>query len=464
MSVVVKTDPADRKIAEGSAQYRNRYAEPESGLATLFPDSFDVVLAVPVCGEAASFVDRYRTAASGAGRLLVVAVLNGRVDADDQVHAANAECAHALSSRFSLRELGRGGWLGHDGTMSLLVIDRFTPGRHLPARQGVGLARKIGADIALELVATGRVRHPFVAMTDADTSLPDDYFERIARLNPECAAAMFPFWHEPSGQLDVDRATALYEVRLRYLQRGLQWANSPYAFHCVGSTVAVHALSYAQARGVPKRQAAEDFYLLNKLSKLQPLARVQGAPVRIHSRVSSRVPFGTGAATATLARSDALELYHPRCFAAVSEVTVLLTRLSESPGESLPELLAHTSPPVQGFLESQGALRDWPTLSDQAPSRSARLHHLHEWFDGFRTLKLMHHVRDHGAASLPWREAIERSPFMDEVEDDGACLTQARAELLQQERALPGLVGPSLHQEDPTSQDHPARARQSAAR
>lgn len=441
------TELACQEIAEGSAQYRSRYAESESGLADLFSDSFDVVLTVPVYGEAATFIDRYRTAARGAGRLLVIAVINGRVGADDQVQAANAECARSLISRFSLRELGRGGWLGHDDTMSLLVVDRFTTGRHLPARQGVGLARKIGADIALELVARGLVRHPFVAMTDADTSLPDDYFERIAGLKPECAAALFPFWHEPRGQLDVDRATALYEIRLRYLQRGLQWANSPYAFHSVGSTVAVHALSYAQVRGVPKRQAAEDFYLLNKLCKLRPLARLEGAPVRIHSRISSRVPFGTGAATATLARSDALELYHPKCFAAVREVTDLLTKLSESPSQSLPELLAHRSPPIQGFLESQGALRDWPTLRDQAPSRSARLRHLHEWFDGFRTLKLMHHVRDHGATSLPWREATERSPFMDEVEDDGACLTPARTVLLEHERALPGLVGPSLHQE-----------------
>ena len=129
----------------------------------------------------------------------------------------------------------------------------------------------------------------------------------------------------------MDRATALCEIRLRYLQRGLQWANSPYAFHAVGSSMAVHALSYAQVRGVPKRQAAEDFYLLGKLSKLRPLARVRGAPVRIRSRVSSRVPFGTGAETAKLTRGDALELYHPDCFAAVGDVMRRLQSLSEFP-------------------------------------------------------------------------------------------------------------------------------------
>ena len=428
---------ARRSIAEASAQYRDRYAEPESHLAVLCTDSFDLVMVVPVCGESAAFVDGYQAAAQGAGRLLVIAVLNGRAGADDSVHAVNEECFRELSTRFSLHALGRGGWLGHDLSMSLLVVDRFTTNRRLPARQGVGLARKIGADVALELIAAGRVRHPFFAMTDADTRLPEDYFGRVAALEPECSAAMFPFWHEPSGKVEVDRATALYEIRLRYIQRGLQWANSPYAFHTVGSTMAVHALSYAQVRGVPKRRAAEDFYLLGKLSKLRPLARLRGAPVRIRSRVSDRVPFGTGGETTKLTRGNALELYHPDCFAAVRDVTRRLQCLSEPNCSSWPELLAQLSPPANGFLESQGALRTWQKLSGQAPNPLERLRRFHDWFDGFRTLKLIHHVRDLGASSLPWQDVIRLAPFMNVVEDDGACLSEARTELLRLEQALP---------------------------
>ena len=257
---------------------------------------------------------------------------------------------------------------------------------------------------------------------------------------------MFPLWHEPSGKADVDRATALYEIRLRYFQRGLLWANSPYAFHTVGSTMVVHALCYAQVRGVPLRQAGEDFYLLGKLSKLRPVARLRGAPVRIRSRLSSRVPFGTGAETAKLARGDELKLYHPDCFAAVRDVTRVLQRLSESPYVSGQELLIQMSLPVKGFLKSQGALRAWQKLSEQAPNPLARLRRYHDWFDGFRTLKLIHHVRDHGALSLPWQDAIRLTPFMDDVEDDGACLSEARTELLRLEQALPRLVGPSLYQ------------------
>jgi hypothetical protein len=435
-----------RSIEEETAQYRTRYAEPESSFAACCPNSFDVVMVVPMCAESATFVNGYRAAALGANRLLVIAVINGRVGADESVHALNARCMQDLSSQFSLREVEPGGWLGHDTRMSVLVVDRFTANRRLPSSQGVGLARKLGADIALELIVQKRVRHAFFAMTDADASLPEDYFDRLAELQTDCSTAVFPFWHEPRGESRVDRATALYEVRLRYIQRGLQWANSPYAFHAVGSTMAVHALSYAQVRGVPKLQAAEDFYLLGKLCKQRPLARLQGMPVLIRSRISRRVPFGTGAETAKLAGGIPLELYHPDCFAAVRDVTRCLQSVAESPQRSTPELLALMNPLVNHFLESQGALDTWPKLCKQSPNLLARLRRLHDWFDGFRTLKLIHHVRDYTAPSLPWKDAVRCAPFMDDIHDDSACLIEARTELLRLERSLPRLIGPSVYQ------------------
>ncbi len=439
-------------IADGSAQYRSRYAEPESRLASLVPHSFDCVMVVPVYAESADFIDGYGSATARAGRLLVIVVLNGRAGAEASVHAANAACFRALSARFSLRELGSGGWFGGEAQMSLLVVDRFTAGRRLPSRQGVGLTRKIGADIALECIAAGRVLHPWIAMMDADACVPADYFERIAGLDPssdpKCSAALFPFWHEPSGDAVLDRATALYELRLRFYQRGLRWADSPYAFHTVGSTMVVHALCYAQVRGVPVRQAAEDFYLLGKLSKVRPLARLGGAPVRLRSRLSTRVPFGTGADSTKLARGATFELYDPDCFTAVRDVIRGLERVSALPSphqRAIEKELSRLSPTITHFLEERGALEVWPRLGEQAPTPAARLRRLHEWFDGFRTLKLIHHVRDHLAPAPRWQDAIRRAPFMDAVDDDGECLIATRAELLRREQTLPRLVGPSVY-------------------
>ena len=60
----------------------------------------------------------------------------------------------------------------------------------------------------------------------------------------------------------------LYEYSLRYYVAGLTYAQSPYAFHTIGSTMAVNAEHYASVRGFPRREAGEDFYLLNKLAKV----------------------------------------------------------------------------------------------------------------------------------------------------------------------------------------------------
>src|SRR5690606_34714388 len=57
---------------------------------------------------------------------------------------------------------------------------------------------------------------------------------------------------------------------------------------------ALHVKSHAAARGFPRRAAGEDFHLLRKLAKLGPIEVPAVPPVRVRSRRSDRVPFGTG--------------------------------------------------------------------------------------------------------------------------------------------------------------------------
>ena len=58
--------------------------------------------------------------------------------------------------------------------VDVLVIDRVSTSRRLPPNQGVGLARKIGADISLELYQHGSIAEPWLYSTDADAKLPGD--------------------------------------------------------------------------------------------------------------------------------------------------------------------------------------------------------------------------------------------------------------------------------------------------
>ena len=47
------------------------------------------------------------------------------------------------------------------------------------------------------------------------------------------------------------------------------------------------------------------------------------------------------------------------------------------------------------------------------PDAKWRRSSMFELFDGFRTLKLIHALRDGGLSSLPWREALVAAPFIE---------------------------------------------------
>ena len=158
---------------------------------------------------------------------------------------------------------------------------------------------------------------------------PDDHFDLgDVEGRSDVAAAVFPFRHEPSPDPHVTRATALYELSLRYYVAGLAWAGSPYAFHTLGSIFAVTTDAYAAVRGFPRRDAAEDFYLLNKAAKIGNVARVASAPVRIRSRVSDRTPFGTGASVGRATMTTERVFYAPECFVGLRSVLESLSSLA----------------------------------------------------------------------------------------------------------------------------------------
>ena len=205
---------------------------------------------------------------------------------------------------------------------------------------------------------------------------------------------------------------------------------------------------------MPQRQAGEDFYFLDKLSKIRPLARLSGDPVVLRSRLSDRVPFGTGAATNKLLKEPTLELYSPRCFEVVREVNRALVALAqtgkpskdsepEAGSQSLDSIWDGLGEHPRAFLMAQGAREAWRRIGQQAPNSESYLRRLREWFDGFRTLKLIHHVRDNGSSNLSMPIAIEQAPFMDPVPDDGGLLLDVRGSLLAEEQSCPRLMGPA---------------------
>jgi hypothetical protein len=69
---------------------------------------------------------------------------------------------------------------------------------------------------------------------------------------------------------------------------------------------------------------------------------------------------------------------------------------------------------------------------------------LHTWFDGFRTLKLVHGLRAAGFASIPWRLALSDARLALDPDPVGSTPEALRVALLNKERQLPPLIGPTL--------------------
>jgi hypothetical protein len=437
------------------AKYLARHASREAGLAGALSRALDRpyehVCVVPAMGESERLVDGLAPAMHGE-RALCVLVINARDAAEPWVHTRNRDLIAALRGRArAIEDIAQGPpiWLcrgvsAQDALIDVLVVDRARSGWRLPAKEGVGLARRIGCDMALALRHAGWIESRWIHTTDADALLPARYFAAARQAPGDSVALTYPFWHQTEGELGA--ALGLYEISLRYYVLGLRRAGSPYAFHTIGSTLAVDAAAYAAVRGVPRRMAAEDFYMLAKLAKLGPVTRPHVAPIRLRQRKTMRVPFGTAPATARiaekLARGQAFTLYHPHSFTALGCWLAAMDRFAGDPAMDPAACVAacvaacmdpggldpDQARALGAALDALDVARILADARARVNSPAALRTRLHGWFDAFRTLKLIHGIRDAGLAPVPWHQALPGAPFVPEL-TQGASLDQIRETL-----------------------------------
>lgn len=400
-----------------SGKYLANYAEPEARTvrellcATANAGHWQYCLLIPAYKEQQAF---YRRLASGLlkqNSVLLILVIN-QPDSLARPHPDNTGLWQAIVDATTERHcLNNAQVRDIPATNSaVLLLDRFSPGQQIPAKQGVGLARKIAADIALALIDSGHIGKPWIYTSDADAHLPVDYLSALDNINTkpnakpsanssgQPAAAIYPFKHRCDDS-PVGRATQLYEQRMHQYVDGLRSAGSPYAFQTIGSTIAVSATHYAQVRGFPKRSGGEDFYLLNKLAKTGQILKLQAPEISLDARQSDRVPFGTGPAISKLLGEKNINaakiFYHPEIFI---ELKTWLDVMADSQNQNLDDLPLSTC--VKAALQAIGspqAILAARKISTSAPGYSK---HMHTWFDAFKTLKFIHYLQEHALPSV----------------------------------------------------------------
>ncbi len=291
----------------------------------------------------------------------------------------------------------------------VLLIDRCLLGPPLNPKQGVGLARKIGCDIACELFQRKQLLTPWVGSSDADARLPQGYSNTLHTLPDQASAAVFAFDHRAEA-LPKDIVTT-YELHMLYYVAGLRYAGSPYAWPTIGSCMAINLAAYQQARGFPKRAGGEDFYLLDKLAKLTGVIHLAQPVIEIAGRPSQRVPFGTGPALqkiAALASADEFTSYHPSSFdtlRALHEALRLAANGSDFSLDSLAERFNLDRRLFCGLWQEFGCDSAIIKAHRNYNHAQQRLRALLTWCDAFKCLKWIHACRQY-YPDVPLQQAL----------------------------------------------------------
>lgn len=283
----------------------------------------------------------------------------------------------------------------------VFVISAFD----LPQKKaGVGLARKIGMDVALNRFA--KVNHDgLIVCLDGDCTVSINYINEILRAEKASLNGLSICFEHNIEKLNNEDVIKVidYEIFLRYYIHALRSAGYPHAFHTIGSSMASRASAYAKIGGMNTRKAGEDFYFLHKLIPQGQFFDLTNATVYPSSRKSTRVPFGTGRAMLEMeaGTKDFDTLYHPHIFRDLREVFNRDGHKYSNFEKELPESFYK-------YLVEFKLLTQLQNLQQ----RSSGQHQFHKnfihWMDGFKLLKFVHYCRDHMYPNLNVEEACSQ--------------------------------------------------------
>ena len=422
--------------------YLEKYSEIEAQVLQnknhlFFGEVFDYSLVIPVYNECEAFDNLMFSvvAAAKAAKksILVIAVVNCRRTSSSSVQDCNLELISSWSEKLA------GSWCtsnscrffqGHWNHLGLLIVDRSSSSYQFQEKQGVGLARKIGSDIATALYKNKKVQNDLVFNTDCDAILPIDFFITELAFKKGKFTLLTPFSYAVGQCQDASHelATLYHKKYLEYYVSGLKFAGSPYAFYTIGSTISFSVEAYAAVRGFSKSKlAGEDFYILNKLAKVGKVWCRESDPIVLEPRFSNRVPFGTGQSIqkirSNIHDTTKSDVYHPDCFYLLFIWLHVARKLLGSENTNINVQLEIALAIVVGKKDVKSSkikkiVREdfldflfkfnYIVALDRAKKSSkhnlTRVNNFQIWFDAFKTLKFIHQVRDMFCGCISYSE------------------------------------------------------------
>lgn len=335
-------------------------------------------------------------------KVIIIFVVNNLKSSSEEVKTNNLNLLNFLKKLEKNNKYG----------LNISFIDASSSGNELPEKDGgVGFARKIGMDAALGVFDYNSSRKKIIAALDADCQIQNNYFsEIINKTNAKnYSAAYVNFSHILPKNIDNKLAIINYEIFLRYYVLGLKFAGSPYAIHTIGSTMVVDFKSYIKVGGMNKRKAGEDFYFMEKLAKVVEINKIASTTVFPSARSSWRVPFGTGQRVGRflLHKQNEYLLYSPESFKILKEWLDIFNSDNILTSKEYLDNAKGIDESLYDFLQLNKFHENWNKILKN--SKSDRQIKLQKklWFDGFKTLKLIHYLRDNAYPEINMFDAVD---------------------------------------------------------
>jgi len=282
---------------------------------------------------------------------------------------------------------------------------------NLPGHQtGAGLPRKLGMDEAIRHFNGDK--SGIIISLDADCLVEKNYLIEIYRHFKQYRlnSATIAFRHPVENLLPdnpLRQAVAQYETYLHYYRSALEFSTYPYSFFTVGSAFAVTAETYLKVGGMGKQQSGEDFYFLQKVFPLGKTKFIDTTCVYPASRVSDRVPFGTGPALQKMLENKAFakETYQLEAFISLKSLFSQIDMFFKQPDELIQKSLNDLPEYLQSFLKED----DFIAKMDEINRHTASLPNFRKrFFDYFNAFKILKYLNFTHPAYLELREVDEQ--------------------------------------------------------
>lgn len=315
------------------------------------------------------------------GIVEVITVVNSAISDLEAVKETNSKMLQKAMNWSNKNSLG---WL----TFYFIDAD------NLPDKDaGVGLARKIGMDEAV--IRFEQInKDGIIACFDADSTCQANYLfelEKHFENNPKSPACSIHFEHPLQGiefSEENYKAIEAYELHLRVYRNALKFCGFPYAFHTIGSSMAVKSKAYQKQGGMNKRKAGEDFYFLQKMMALGNFSELNTTTIYPSPRVSDRVPFGTGRAMQNYLSGEQKNYttYAIQSFLDLKKLVENLDTLYLKQID-LPES-------VLAYLKTISFNENLKKIRQNSTSAAHFKQLFFNWFNAFKVLKFVHFARD----------------------------------------------------------------------